>query len=135
MKQLSSTDRSLLANFRAAEAKQVFIFAKNENMALRTRLTPFSRLLLFMIIVLPLAYFGAAYYNNEDPMAKLRELMGKTSVTMPADAPPATADSCEERVKALEEENAALRKALEVMAKGSTTARDTAASNRQKWGK
>lgn len=104
-------------------------------MALRTRLTPFSRLLLFMIIVLPLAYFGAAYYNNEDPIAKIRELMGKTSVTIPATASPATADSCEARIKALEEENATLRKALEVMAKGSESPRDTAASNRQKWGK
>lgn len=88
-----------------------------------------------MIIVLPLAYFGAAYYNNEDPMAKLRELMGKSPVSIPADTSPAAADTCEERVKVLEEENAALRKALEVMAKGSATVQDTAASNRQKWGK
>ena len=104
-------------------------------MALRTRLTPFSRLLLFMIIVLPLAYFGAAYYNNEDPIAKIKELMGKTSVSTPADAPPATADTCEERIRALEEENLALRKALEVMAKGNVSVQDTAVSNRQKWGK
>ena len=104
-------------------------------MALRTRLTPFSRLLLFMIIVLPLAYFGAAYYNNEDPMAKIRELTGKSSVSTPGEAPSVTADSCEERIKALQEENAALRKALEVMAKGSSATGDTVASNRQKWGK
>ena len=104
-------------------------------MALRTRLTPFSRLLLFMIIVLPLAYFGAAYYNNEDPIAKIRELMGKTSVSAPAATSPATADTCEERIRALEEENVALRKALEVMAKGNVSVQDTAVSNRQKWGK
>lgn len=40
------------------------------------RLTPFTRFLLIMIIVAPLAYMGAAYYNGEDGWAKLKQLLG-----------------------------------------------------------
>ena len=43
----------------------------------KTKLTGFSRLLLFLVIFLPLAYFGASYYNGEDPVAKLKGLFGQ----------------------------------------------------------
>ena len=45
----------------------------------RTRLTGFSRLLIFLIIFLPLAYFGASYYNGEDPIARIKSMFGGTS--------------------------------------------------------
>lgn len=42
----------------------------------KNRLTPFARLLLFLIILLPAAFFGAAYINGEDPMQKIRDFTG-----------------------------------------------------------
>ena len=45
----------------------------------RTRLTGFSRLLIFLIIFLPLAYFGASYYNGEDPVARIKSMFGGTT--------------------------------------------------------
>lgn len=47
----------------------------------RTKLTGFSRLLLFLLIFLPLAYFGASYYNGEDPIAKIKDLIGQSDST------------------------------------------------------
>jgi len=44
-------------------------------MANRTRITPFARFFIFLLIFLPLAYFGAAYYNGEDPVAKIQNMM------------------------------------------------------------
>ena len=45
-------------------------------MARRTRLTPFARFIIVMIIVAPLAYVGASYYNGEDGLQNLKELIG-----------------------------------------------------------
>lgn len=42
----------------------------------RTKLTGFSRLLLFLLIALPIVYFAAAYYNGEDPVANVKGLLG-----------------------------------------------------------
>jgi len=44
-------------------------------MATRTQITPFARFFIFLIIFLPIAYFGAAYYNGEDPIAKIQGMM------------------------------------------------------------
>lgn len=44
-------------------------------MASRTRITPFARFFIFLIIFLPFAYFGAAYYNGEDPVAKIQNMV------------------------------------------------------------
>lgn len=47
----------------------------------RTRLTGFSRLLIFLLIALPIVYFGAAYYNGEDPVGQLKQLFGGQQTT------------------------------------------------------
>lgn len=39
-------------------------------------MTGFSRLVLFLLFFLPLAYFGASYYNGEDPLAKIQGWFG-----------------------------------------------------------
>jgi len=39
-------------------------------------MTPFARLLIFMIIFLPLAYLAAAYINGEDGIANLKRMIG-----------------------------------------------------------
>lgn len=43
-------------------------------MASRLKTTGFTRFLLMLIIVAPLAYIGASYYNGEDPLKNIREL-------------------------------------------------------------
>ena len=47
----------------------------------KTKLTGFSRLMLFLLIFLPLAYFGASYYNGEDPIAKIKGFFGQTEAS------------------------------------------------------
>lgn len=42
-------------------------------MATRTKMTPFARLLLVILIVAPLAYIGASYYNGEDPLKNITD--------------------------------------------------------------
>lgn len=42
----------------------------------RTRLTVFSRFLLFMLIALPIVYIAAALYNGEDPVANVKGWLG-----------------------------------------------------------
>ncbi|MEM8584027.1 MAG: hypothetical protein AAGF87_07155 [Bacteroidota bacterium] len=44
-------------------------------MAKRKNLTGFSRLILALLVILPSAFFGAAYYNGEDPVQKFKELV------------------------------------------------------------
>jgi len=39
-------------------------------------MTAFSRLLLFLVIFLPLAFAGAAYINGEDPIQQAKKFMG-----------------------------------------------------------
>ena len=43
-------------------------------MARKTQMTAFARFFLVMIVVAPLAYMGASYYNNEDGFQNLKDL-------------------------------------------------------------
>jgi hypothetical protein len=42
----------------------------------KTRITPFSRLLLFLLFFIPTAYIGASYFNGEDPIANIKGMLG-----------------------------------------------------------
>lgn len=42
----------------------------------RTRITGFTRFLLFLLVFLPAVWFGVNYYQGEDPVANFRELVG-----------------------------------------------------------
>jgi hypothetical protein len=42
----------------------------------KTKMTGFARLLIFLLVFLPLAFFGASYINGEDPIAKVKEYLG-----------------------------------------------------------
>ena len=42
----------------------------------KTRITGFARLLLFLLVFLPAAFFGVSYYKGEDPVATLKGLFG-----------------------------------------------------------
>ena len=108
-------------------------------MAPRTRMTPFARLLLFLLVFLPLAYFGAAYYNGEDPLANIKTWFnnGQTTTASTASSPATSAD-CAARVEALERENYQLKQ--ELLEKSEELRRLKAGSatsdnpTRQKWG-
>lgn len=57
-------------------------------MARRLKTTPFARFLLVMIILAPLAYIGASYYNGEDGIQNFKNLIGlgeKTETTITPD--------------------------------------------------
>ena len=41
-------------------------------MATRTKMTPFSKFIIMLIIVTPLAYLGASYYNGEDGIQNIK---------------------------------------------------------------
>lgn len=42
----------------------------------KTRLTGFTRFLLAIIFIVPLAYLGASYINGEDGIQNIKELVG-----------------------------------------------------------
>lgn len=101
-------------------------------MARRLRLTPFARFILVMIIVAPLAYIAASYYNGKDGIQEFKKLIGieqsepAPAPTETAPAPPApesveateTADpataNLQERYSELKAENLELKKQLEM---------------------
>ena len=45
-------------------------------MARKLKTTPFARFILVMVILAPLAYMGASYYNGEDGLQNLKNLLG-----------------------------------------------------------
>lgn len=48
-------------------------------------MTPFARFFIVMLIIVPLAYFGASWYNGEDPLS-VRQYLG-------LDEPPKTEEA------------------------------------------
>jgi cell division protein FtsB len=92
-------------------------------MARRLKSTPFARFLLAMLIIIPLAYFGAAYYNGEDPVEKIKDTLGieENKVVQVEDNERVSADAedsydlrqeieqLKERIRDLEEENQLLK--------------------------
>ena len=42
----------------------------------KTRMTGFSRLLLFLLLFLPIAFVGISYAKGEDPIANFKDLVG-----------------------------------------------------------
>ena len=51
----------------------------------KVRMTVFSRFLLFMLIVVPSAYFGVSYLRGEDGLANLKEAVGIEATTSSSD--------------------------------------------------
>lgn len=54
----------------------------------RLRVTGFTRFFLFMLIVIPAAYFGVTYYKGEDGLQMLKEMLNmeqKTEVVADTD--------------------------------------------------
>lgn len=77
----------------------------------KTQMTGFSRLLLFLFIFLPLAYIGASYYNGEDPIANIKNMLGmhesapaENGTTAPAPAASTNQPATFQNVQALRDE-------------------------------
>jgi hypothetical protein len=83
----------------------------------RTRLTGFSRLLIFLLIALPIIYFAASYYNGEDPVANVKGWLGMHDDAVETVEPsrentPRDAPATFENVQDLRAENERLREEL-----------------------
>lgn len=107
-------------------------------MSKRLKMTPFARFFLVMIVLAPLAYIGASYYNGEDGIQNLKNLLGigkeKTTVTVPVKETGADdgatvslqeqIDSLRDRVEQLERENEELKQKLDSRDKEIRTLKD-----------
>ena len=87
-------------------------------MPTHTKMTPFARLLLVIVIVAPLAYLGASYYNGEDPMQRIRESFSSEkveTVNAARDLTSASKTELIEKIEALELRIAELESKIEQM--------------------
>lgn len=107
-------------------------------MASRTKVTPFARLFLFLIIFAPLAYIGAAYIKGEDGLEAVKNLFkGEENTTISAEDKQVNEEKTmqleqlkeelekkEQRIKDLEAENEELKKANEALKNGEEKANE-----------
>lgn len=90
-------------------------------MTKRLRLTGFARFLFVMVILVPAAYIGASYYNGEDGIQNIKNLLGieaassgnkapsqRKSLDTPANSSGST-EKLEQRIADLEAENRELK--------------------------
>lgn len=77
----------------------------------KTKITGFARMLIFLIIFLPLSFFGASYINGEDPWQKIREFTAgekqeqrdaKPQNNVPKSSTKGAEEQLQKRVKELE---------------------------------
>lgn len=93
-------------------------------MAKKYKLTGFSRFLVVMLFLVPGAYIGASYYNGEDGIQNIKELLGldksenttvtTTTTTTTSPATIATEDIPSD-VKMLQDELTDLKRRIEAM--------------------
>jgi cell division protein FtsB len=86
------------------EQKQNYMSKKNLS------LTPFARLFLVLLIAGPLSYLGASYYNGEDGIQNIKDMVG---IGQESESKQTTTDS--ESSYLLEAENKELRKKIETL--------------------
>ena len=75
-------------------------------MAKKLRLTNFARFFIFLVIIIPAAFFGASYINGEDPKENLDKLLNRSLEQSTEDVAPAIQELEEEvstTVKKVEE--------------------------------
>lgn len=106
-------------------------------MATRTKITPFARLLIFLIILVPLAYGGASYIRGEDPIANFKAVISgeqaKTNSSSSSSSkstynPSSEVERLKKENRELKEKVKELEAALDAQQSGSSS------SSRQKWG-
>lgn len=73
-------------------------------MVKKLQMTGFARFLLIMVIATPLAFLGASYYNGQDGIKNLKELLGIGRASDRTEAPAKTGtDSLPEKQEQAEE--------------------------------
>jgi len=92
-------------------------------MATKMKTTGFARFIMVMLVVGPLAYLAATYYNGEDGIGKIKNFLGldkKVTVVSDSETDEETADApttmpkgnVSDQVEILESENRDLRTTL-----------------------
>ncbi len=79
---------------------------KQLKMAKKLRLTNFARFFIFLVIIIPAAFFGASYINGEDPKENLDKLLNRTLKTNTDEVEPSTIEMEEEASIETDEEEA-----------------------------
>ena len=103
-------------------------------MATRTKLTPFARLFLFLIIILPLAYGGASYMKGEDPIANVKEMISGKQGTSSSSNTSRSTYNAQDEIDELRSENKALRQEVKELKKELEEQKNGTQGSRQKWG-
>jgi predicted nuclease with TOPRIM domain len=84
------------------------------------RVTGFTRFIIVMIIVAPLAYLAASYYNGEDGVQNLKNMFGmdkqQEQVSI-SDEEPENPSAVSSEIKTLQEENRRLQEELNFKSK------------------
>jgi hypothetical protein len=85
-------------------------------MAQRLKSTAFTRFLIMLLIVGPLAYIGASYYNGQDPIENIRRIFNRESPTVAtepaADSSSDSADLLRAQLADCQKENALLNRRI-----------------------
>jgi len=79
------------------------------------QITGFARFLLFLVIAAPLAYLGASYYNGEDGIENIKNMVSDGQTSSPAssvEAPASKLDEALSKIEKLEKENQKLKEEL-----------------------
>lgn len=102
-------------------------------MATRTKMTPLARLLIFLIILVPLAYGGASYIRGEDPIANVKAMISGEQSTSSASAKKTYDPQAE--IERLKKENRELKAQIQKLEAQVDAEQDkSSGSTRQKWG-
>ena len=77
------------------------------------QMTPFSRFLLIMVLVAPLAYLGASWYNGEDGVGKIKQFIREKKEVFQNDGHSSNSATKTDELDQLRQENERLKKELE----------------------
>lgn len=104
-------------------------------MATRTKLTPFARLLLFLIFLVPLAYGGALYLQGKDPIAEVKGMMGgeKSSSSSSKSSSSSSSYNPQQEIEKLKKENRELKQKVKDL-EAKIKEQESTGASRQKWG-
>jgi predicted RNase H-like nuclease (RuvC/YqgF family) len=104
-------------------------------MATRTKLTPFARLFLVLIFIVPLAYGGALYIQGKDPIAEVQAMFkgDKSPSSNTTSTNSSSTYDPQEQIKKLKKENQQLQKRVEEL-EAELKAKGSKNSDAQKWG-
>lgn len=102
-------------------------------MATRTKLTPFARLLLFLVFLVPLAYGGALYIQGKDPIAEVKGMMGGEKSSSSSTKSSSSSYNPQQEIEKLKKENRELKQKVKDL-EAKIKEQESDGASRQKWG-